>query len=158
MYAVENFGRTTFSPRSSHGNWQSRRNRYFFIVFADPKPICFTKMIPSKNHKKKLSLRHCLPNFGSFSSFQASLSLGVDKVLQKLTKSCKSQLRYLFQCCIMIPRICPSKTQFQHTVPPILTDQLTLFQLEGTDYAQLITTLHPPPSIWIFRPSTGSEM
>ena len=58
----------------------------------------------------------------------------------------------------MIPRICPSKTQFQHTVPPILTDQLTLFQLEGTDYAQLITTLHPPPSIWIFRPSYSPVM
>ena len=72
------------------------------------------------NHKKKLSLRHPLPTFGSFSFFQASLWLGVDKVLQKLTKSYKSELRHLFQCCILIPRKCPRKTPFQHTVtlPP----------------------------------------
>ena len=68
------------------------------------------------NHKKKLSLRHPLPTFGSFSFFQASLWLGVDKVLQKLTKSYKSELRHLFQCCILIPRKCPRKTPFQHTV------------------------------------------
>ena len=70
------------------------------------------------NHKKKLSLRHPLPTFGSFSFFQASLWLGVNKVLQKLTKSYKSELRHLFQCCILIPRKCPRKTPFQHTVPP----------------------------------------
>ena len=69
------------------------------------------------NHKKKLSLRHPLPSFGSFSFFQASLWLSVDKVLQKLTKSYKSELRHLFQCCILIPRKCPRKTPFQHTVP-----------------------------------------
>ena len=73
------------------------------------------------NHKKKLSLRHPLPTFGSFSFFQASLWLGVDKVLQKLTKSYKSELRHLFQCCILIPRKCPRKTPFQHTVPPVWT-------------------------------------
>ena len=69
------------------------------------------------NHKKKLSLRHPLPTFGSFSFFQASLWLRVDRVLQRLTKSYKSELRHLFQCCIFIPRKCPRKTPFQHTVP-----------------------------------------
>ena len=68
------------------------------------------------NHKKKLSLRHPLPTFGSFSFFQASLWLGVDKVLQKLSKSYKSELRNLFQCCILIPRKYPCKIPFQHTV------------------------------------------
>ena len=38
-------------------------------------------------------------------------------VLQKLTKSYKSELRHLFQFCILIPRKCPRKTPFQHTVP-----------------------------------------
>ena len=71
------------------------------------------------NHKKKLSLRHPLPNYGNFSFFQASLWLGVDKVLQKLTKSYKSELIHLFQCCIWIPKKCPRKTLFQHTVPPL---------------------------------------
>ena len=70
------------------------------------------------NNKKKLSLRHPLPTFCSFSFFQASIWLGVDKVLQKLTKSYKSEVRHLFQCCILIPRKCPLKTPFQHTVPP----------------------------------------
>ena len=70
------------------------------------------------NHKKKLSLRHPLQTFGSFSFFQASIWLGVNKVLQKVTKSYKNELRLLFQCCILIPRKCPRKTPFQHTVPP----------------------------------------
>ena len=70
------------------------------------------------NHRKKLSLRHPSPTFGSFRFFHASLWFGVDKVLQKLTKSYKSDLRHLFQCCILIPRKCPRKIPFQHTVPP----------------------------------------
>ena len=73
------------------------------------------------NHKKKPSFRHPLPTFGSFTFFQASLCLGVDKVLQKLTKSYKSELRHVFQRCILIPRKCPRKTPFQHTVPPFLS-------------------------------------
>ena len=47
-----------------------------------------------------------------------SQSLSHNKVLQKLTKSYKSELRNLFQCCILIPMKCPRKTPFQHTVPP----------------------------------------
>ena len=47
-------------------------------------------------------------------------SYGVDKVLKKQTKSYKNELRYLFQTCILIPRKCPLKTPFQHTVPPPL--------------------------------------
>ena len=70
------------------------------------------------NHKKKLILRHVLPIFGSFSFFQASLWLRVKKVLQKLTKSYKRELRHLFQCCTLIPRKRPRKTPLQHTVPP----------------------------------------
>ena len=68
------------------------------------------------NHKKKLSLRHPLPTFGSFSFFQASIWLRVDKVLQKLTKLYENELRHFFQCCVLIPRKCPCKTSFQHTV------------------------------------------
>ena len=70
------------------------------------------------NHKKKLSLRHPLPTFGCFSFFQASIWLGVHKVIQNLTKFYEYDLRHLFQCCILIPRRkCPGKTPFQHTVP-----------------------------------------
>ena len=68
------------------------------------------------NYKKKLSLWHPLPTFCRFSFFQASLWLGVDKVLQKLPKSYKSEVRHLFHCYILIPRKCPRKTLFQHTV------------------------------------------
>ena len=78
------------------------------------------------NHKKKQNLRHPLPTFGSFSFFQASLWLRVDKVLQKLTKSYESEFRHLFQCCILIPRKCPCKTQFQHKVPPLATSLRSL--------------------------------
>ena len=38
-------------------------------------------------------------------------------VLQKLTKSYKSELRHLFQCCILIPRQCPRKIPFQLAFP-----------------------------------------
>ena len=67
------------------------------------------------NHKKKLSSRPPLPTLGSFSFFQASLWLGVDKLLKKLTKSYKSDLRHLFQWSILIPRKCLRKNQFQQT-------------------------------------------
>ena len=65
------------------------------------------------NHRKKLSLRHPSPTFVSFSFFQASLWLGVD---YGTSKSNKSELRHLIQCCIL--RKCLSKTPFQHTVLP----------------------------------------
>ena len=39
------------------------------------------------NHEKNLSLRYPLLTFGSFSFFQASIWLGVSKVLHKWTKS-----------------------------------------------------------------------
>ena len=45
--------------------------------------------------KRSLSFRHPLPTFGSFNFFQASFWPGVNKVLQKLTKSYKSELRQL---------------------------------------------------------------
>ena len=67
----------------------------------------------SVSHKR---FHHCV-NFGSFSFFQASIWLRVNKVLQKLTKSFNNELKHLFQCCILIPRKCPPKTPFQHTVP-----------------------------------------
>ena len=80
------------------------------------------------NHKKKLSLRHFLPTFGSFSFFQATIWLGVDKELQKLTKSYKSGHRHLFQCCILIPRKCLCKTTFQHTVPRPPTSAYVIYE------------------------------
>ena len=63
------------------------------------------------------SRRKIWKSFGSFSFFQASLWLGVDKVLLELTKSLKGELRHAFQCCILIPRKCPNKTPFQQIVP-----------------------------------------
>ena len=69
------------------------------------------------NHKKKLSLRHPLPTFGTFSFFQPSLWLGDNEVhTSKSNKILESELTHLFQCCILIPRECPHKTPFQHTV------------------------------------------
>ena len=70
------------------------------------------------NHKKKQNLRHPLPTFGSFSFFQASLWLGVNKVIQKLTKSLKGEFRHAYQCCILIPRKCLHSTPFPHTGSP----------------------------------------
>ena len=67
------------------------------------------------NHKKKLTLRHPSPTFGSFSFFQASIGLGVDKLLQELTKSYKNELRHLLQCYILIPRKCLRKTISTHS-------------------------------------------
>ena len=62
-------------------------------------------------------MRHSLPTFGSFIFFQTSLWHGVDKILlQKQRNSNKSELRHLFQCCILIPRKCQRRTPFQHTV------------------------------------------
>ena len=65
--------------------------------------------------RKELSMRHPLPTFDSFIFFQAPFWLGVDKLLQKLTKSYKSELRHLFQFFILIFRKCPCKTPFQHS-------------------------------------------
>ena len=100
------------------------------------------------NHKKKLTLRHPSPTFGSFSFFQASIWLGVDKVLQELTKSYKNELRHLFQCCIFNPRKCLRKTLFQHKRGEgghsiILIDHLSLSQSVGTDFTHHISS--PPP-------------
>ena len=78
------------------------------------------------NHEKKLSLRHFLPTFGSFSFFQASIWLEVDNVLKKWTKSCKIELKHLFQSCILIPRKCPRKPPFNTQCPVI--DRITLWQ------------------------------
>ena len=78
------------------------------------------------NHRKNLSLMHPLPAFGSFRFFQASLWLRVKKVLETLTKSYKSEIRHLCQCCILFPWKCRRKTSFQHTVPPPLYPQFRL--------------------------------
>ena len=72
-------------------------------------------------HKKKLSLRHPLPTFGSFSFFQASLWLG-QWGTSKLTKFYTNELRHLFQCCILISRKFRNKIPvFFSTVKPIWT-------------------------------------
>ena len=102
------------------------------------------------NHKKKLSLRHPLPTFGSFSFFQASLWLGVDKVLPKPTKSYKSELRHIFQCCILIPRKCLRKTPFQHTVP---TPQIFKPSDGWHMYLLLIFDHETPQSFFSFKPA-----
>ena len=54
--------------------------------------------------------------FDGFSFFHTSLWGYVDKILQKLTKCYKSELRHLFECSILVPRKCLRKTPFQHTV------------------------------------------
>ena len=100
-------------------------------------------------HKKKLSLRHLLPTFGSFSFFQTSLWLGVDKFLQKLTKSYKSEIRLLYQWCILIPRKCLHKTPFQHTVQwgpnQILADRL---KSDSSGYLCLQPEMLPDGRTW----------
>ena len=84
---------------------------FFLIALLTPsQSVSHKRFHKCVNHKKKLSLRHPLPTFGSFSFFQASLWLGVDKILQKLSKSYKSEVKHLFQFCILIPRKCPRKT------------------------------------------------
>ena len=70
------------------------------------------------NHKKKLCLSYPSSNFGGFSFFKASLLLRVDKVLQKLTKSHKSELRHLLQSCILIPLMSAYKPISTHSAPP----------------------------------------
>ena len=54
-----------------------------------------------------------MSNFGSFSYFQTSLSLGVEQGLQKLPKFDINDLRLLFHCYILIPRKCPRKIPFK---------------------------------------------
>ena len=102
------------------------------------------------NRKKKLSLRHPLPSFGSFSFSKAS-RLRFDNVLQKLTKSYKSKVRHLFQCCILISRKCLHKIPFQHSpgLPKVLEDLLTLSQPEWKIMSTTLLILAPQ----IFKPS-----
>ena len=72
---------------------------------------------PLPKTKPKFPFRYIvypIPTFSSFNFFRASFWF--NKVLQKLIKSYKSELRHLFQYCILIPRKCPCKTPFQHTV------------------------------------------
>ena len=60
-----------------------------------------------------------MSNFGSFSYFQTSLSLGVEQGLQKLPKFDINDLKFLFHCCILIPRKCPHKIPFNsQCLPP----------------------------------------
>ena len=56
-----------------------------------------------------------MSNFGSFSYFQTSLSLGVGQVLQKLS----NDLKLLFHCYILIPGKCPRKTPFKTQCPMV---------------------------------------
>ena len=58
-----------------------------------------------------------MSNFGSFSYFQTSLSLGVKQGLQKLPIFDINDLRLLFHCNILIPRKCPCKTPFKTQCP-----------------------------------------
>ena len=64
------------------------------------------------NHKKKLSLRHPLPTFGSFSFFQASLWVGVDKVLQKLQNLIKVRSDIYFNVASWFPGNVRAKPYF----------------------------------------------
>ena len=111
------------------------------------------------NHKK--CLRHPLPSFGSFSFFQTPLWLRVNKILQKQTKSYKNVLRYLFQCCILIPRKCPRKTTFQHTVPPspplaLVVPTALIFRrrLQGEDRSALNFTENTSSPCWVSEAAT----
>ena len=52
---------------------------------------------------------------GSFNFFQTSIWLGVDKVLQEITKSYKNELRHFFQYCTLIPRKCLHKTYSKYS-------------------------------------------
>ena len=91
----------------------------FFNTLADPKlifpiqPILLTCKL-----KKKAKFEYTLSNFGSFSYFQTSSSLGVEQGPQKLQKFDINDLRLLFHCNILIPRKCPRKTPFKAQCPP----------------------------------------
>ena len=61
-----------------------------------------------------------MPNFGSFTYIQTSLSLGVEQGPQKPQKFDIYDLWLLFHYNILIPRKCPRKTLFQFTVSPSL--------------------------------------
>ena len=109
------------------------------------------------NHKKKLSLRHPLPTFGSFSFSRQTLWLGIDKVLQKLTKSHKSEISHLFCFCILIPRKCLRKNPFQHIVPPCLLDFSWSVNIISTRGRSRLCPLYYS-TLQIFRPSYGPDL
>ena len=83
--------------------------------------------------------------------------LGVDKDIKEVLKFYKNELRLWFHCTILIPRKCPPKTLFQHTVPPsrwtivdILHNTYTLFHVTNrglsTDH---LPTSSCPRSYWM---------
>ena len=79
-----------------------------------------------------------MSNFGTFSYFETSLSLGVEQGLQKPPKFDINDLRLLFHCNILIPRGCPRKTPFKT-------------QWGGADYAQHKLKLVPTKIFFTFR-------
>ena len=71
------------------------------------------------NHKKKLSLRNFLPTFSSYSFFQASVWLGVDKVIQKLKNSyIKVNSDIYFNVASCLPENVRVKPHFNTQCPP----------------------------------------
>ena len=80
--------------------------------------LCGPNCTQIVNSKKEAIFEYPLSNFGSFSYFQTSLSLGVEQGLQKLQKFDINDLRLLFHCNILIPRKCPRKTPFKAQCPP----------------------------------------
>ena len=70
------------------------------------------------NSKKEAEFEYPLSNFGSFSYFQTSISVGVEQRLQRLPKFDINDLKLSFHCCILIPRKCPHKTPFKTQCPP----------------------------------------
>ena len=58
-----------------------------------------------------------MSNFGSFSYFQTSFSLGVEQGPQNLQKFDINDLRLLFHCNILISRKCPHKPPFKAQCP-----------------------------------------
>ena len=92
--------------------------------------------------KRHFEISWPLPTFGSFSFFQASILLRVNKVLQKLTKSYKSEIRHLIQCCILIPRKCLCKTLFKAHCPPESSDLPTTLRQQGASICDLVASWH----------------
>ena len=82
-------------------------------------PTIFRRFRQCVNHKMKLSLRHLLPTFGSFSFFQADK--GVDKVLQKLIKSYKNvrvKPHFNTKCVCVCPEFYWSISPYHCSPPP----------------------------------------
>ena len=69
----------------------------------------------------------------------------VGKDITEILKSYKNELRLQFYCYILIPRKCPRKTLFQHTVPlPVRILRKNVFSTENNQKLTVSNLPSPP--------------